>query len=199
MLITTIFYESHPFTCRGGFTTWHMRCFVRDVCTIRQFSTAPFFLQYFLIDFGFHRLSICCELFPRMGFQITAIRYIGAHPGDLFGSDGTPSHTPGTQTVRQHMAYVSFRTASSIWLGQGFMDTLPVCHDVLIAVPDGFSRWGLFRSFRCTSFTKASQSLAFSASYKAVLVPCLQSYGGIDWHGIHRPHEYCSIRTRSLI
>ena len=22
MLITTIFYESHPFTCRGGFTTW---------------------------------------------------------------------------------------------------------------------------------------------------------------------------------
>ena len=78
MLITTIFYESHPFTCRGGFTTWHMRCFVRDVCTIRQFSTAPFFLQYFLIDFGFHRLSMCCELFPRIGFQITAIRYIGA-------------------------------------------------------------------------------------------------------------------------
>ena len=123
MLITTIFYESHPFTCRGGFTTWHMSCFVRDVCTIRQFSTAPFFLQYFLIDFGFHRLSMCCELFPRIGFQITAIRYIGAHPGDLFGSDGTPSHTPGTQPVRQHMAYVSFRTASSIWLGQGFMGT----------------------------------------------------------------------------
>ena len=66
---------------------------------------------------------MCCELFPRIGFQITAIRYIGAHPGDLFGSDGTPSHTPGTQPVRQHMAYVSFRTASSIWLGQGFMGT----------------------------------------------------------------------------
>lgn len=123
MLITTIFYESHPFTCRGGFTTWHMSYFVRDVCTIRQLSTAPFFLQYFLIDFGFRRLSMCCELFPRIGFQITAIRYIGAHPGDLFGSEETPSHTPGAQPVRQYMAYVSFRTASSIWLGQGFMGT----------------------------------------------------------------------------
>ena len=161
MLITTIFYESHPFTCRGGFTTWHMRCFVRDVCTIRQFSTAPFFLQYFLIDFGFHRLSMCCELFPRIGFQITAIRYIGAHPGDLFGSDGTPSHTPGTQPVRQHMAYVSFRTASSIWLGQGFMDTLPVRHDVLIAVPDGFFPLGTLPQFSLYFFHESFAVIGF--------------------------------------
>ena len=200
MLITTIFYESHPFTCRGGFTTWHMSCFVRDVCTIRQFSTAPFFLQYFLIDFGFHRLSMCCELFPRIGFQITAIRYIGAHPGDLFGSDGTPSHTPGTQPVRQHMAYVSFRTASSIWLGQGFMDTPPVCHDVLIAVPDGFFPLGTFPQFSLYFFHESFAVNWLSVPHtRPYLYPCLQSYGGIDWHGIHRPHEYCSIRTRSLI
>ena len=116
----------------------HMSCFIRNVRTIRQFSTTSFFLQYFLIDFGFHRLPMSRELFPRIGFQITAIRYISTHPGNLFGPDGTPSHAAGTQPVRQHMAYVSFRTASSIRLGQGFMDTVPVCHDILIAVPDGF-------------------------------------------------------------
>ena len=73
MLITTIFYESHSFTCRGGFTTWHMRCFVRDICTIRQFSTTPFFLQYFLIDFGFHRLPMSRELFLCIGVFCQAI------------------------------------------------------------------------------------------------------------------------------
>ena len=115
MLITTIFYESHPFTPR------HMSCFIGNVRTIRQFSATPFFLQYFLIDFGFSRLPMNRELFPRIGFQIPDIRYISTHPGNLFGPNGTSSHAPGTQPIRQHMAYVSFRAASSIWLGQGLM------------------------------------------------------------------------------
>ena len=141
MLITTIFYESYPFTCRGGFTTWHMSCFVRDVCTIRQFSTAPFFLQYFLIDFGFHRLSMCCELFPRIGFQITAIRYIGAHPSDLFGSDGTPP-------IHRELS-----RSDSIWL---------TCPSVLLAASGWVKAlWGRsFPSRKSTPSEELSASLA---------------------------------------
>ena len=144
MLITAVFYESHPSPCQGGFTTWHMSCLVRDVRTIRQFSTTPFFFQYFLINCRVHRLSMSCELFLRISFQITAIRYIGAHPGHLFSPNRTPSHATGTQPVRQHMAYVSFRATGGIRLGQGSMDTIPVCHNILITVPDSlFSFWTL--------------------------------------------------------
>ena len=35
------------------------------------------------------------------------------------------------------MAYVSFRTAGSIWLRQRFMDAIPVGQDILVPIHDG--------------------------------------------------------------